>query len=206
MTEQEIFWAGEFGDLYTSRNTGDKMIESNVSLFSDILCKTKGVHSILELGCNTGLNLAAIDYVDPSIMLTGIDVNAKALLACAKLFEAYGKEQPFTYHSTIEAFETEERFDMVFTKGVLIHIPPEQLAAVYDKMYQLSNKYIMVAEYYNPVVVEVPYRGHNGKLWKRDFAGELIDRFDLKLVKYGFVYRRDKYSQDDISWFLLSKE
>jgi spore coat polysaccharide biosynthesis protein SpsF len=44
-------------------------------------------------------------------------------------------------------------------------------------------------------------------LFKRDFAGELLDRFsDLRLIDYGFVYRRDThFPLDDISWFLFEK-
>ena len=48
---------------------------------------------------------------------------------------------------------------------------------------------------------------HQGKLFKRDFAGEFLDRFaDVRLVDYGFAYHRDpNFQQDDISWFLLEK-
>ncbi|NDB35890.1 MAG: pseudaminic acid biosynthesis-associated methylase, partial [Flavobacteriia bacterium] len=43
---------------------------------------------------------------------------------------------------------------------------------------------------------------------KRDFAGELLDTFpDLRLVDYGFAYKRDtSFPQDDITWFLLEKQ
>jgi len=52
----------------------------------------------------------------------------------------------------------------------------------------------------------VPYRGNAERLFKRDFAGELIDRYGLQLVSYGFAYHRDPYHpQDDITWFLLEK-
>jgi spore coat polysaccharide biosynthesis protein SpsF len=55
--------------------------------------------------------------------------------------------------------------------------------------------------------VEIPYRGHSGKLFKRDFAGEILDAYsDLNLIDYGFAYHRDNYfKQDDITWFLLEK-
>jgi len=44
-------------------------------------------------------------------------------------------------------------------------------------------------------------------LFKRDFAGEMLDRFkDLELLDYGFVYHRDNnFPQDDLNWFLLRK-
>ena len=39
-----------------------------------------------------------------------------------------------------------------------------------------------------------------------DFAGEVIEKYNLKLINYGFVYHRDNnFPLDDISWFLLKK-
>ena len=108
MTEQEKFWAGEFGNDYTKRCIGDKLIENNISLFSDILPKARGVKSILEFGCNVGLNLAAIDYIDPSIVLSGIDINAQALAGLADMFQRLGKDQPYTFRSSIATFDTED--------------------------------------------------------------------------------------------------
>ena len=65
----------------------------------------------------------------------------------------------------------------------------------------------MVAEYYNPTPVSINYRGHTDKLFKRDFAGEIMDMYpNLKLVDYGFIYHRDDaFPQDDITWFLMEK-
>lgn len=64
----------------------------------------------------------------------------------------------------------------------------------------------MVAEYYNPAPVAIPYRGHNDRLFKRDFAGELIwyRHPQLQLVDYGFAYHRESnFPQEDITWFLI---
>ena len=54
----------------------------------------------------------------------------------------------------------------------------------------------------------VTYRGEKNKLFKRDFAGELMDQYpDLKLIGYGFKYKRDNnFPQDDMTWFLLEKQ
>jgi pseudaminic acid biosynthesis-associated methylase len=97
---------------------------------------------------------------------------------------------------------------LVFTKGVPIHINPDKLPVVYELMHRASSRYILVSEYYNPRPAEVEYRGHDGKLFKRDFAGDMIDRFsDLSLIDYGFVYHRDpNFPQDDMSWFLMEKK
>ena len=90
--------------------------------------------------------------------------------------------------------------------GVLIHIQPDRLPTIYENLFKGSKKYILIGEYYNPTPVEIEYRGVSGVLYKRDFAGELIDSFDLKLIDYGFIYHRDEIKKlDDITWFLLSK-
>lgn len=111
------------------------------------------------------------------------------------------------YAQSILEFEPDAARDLALIKGVLIHIDPASLPAVYDRLYASTKRYLCVAEYYNPSPVEVPYRGNKDRLFKRDFAGELLDRFpDLSLLDYGFCYRRDpNYQQDDITWFLLEK-
>ena len=94
---------------------------------------------------------------------------------------------------------------MTLIKGVLIHINPQMLPRVYDLLYRVGKRYVCLIEYYNPTPVEVSYRGHSGRLFKRDFAGEMLERFeDLKLLDYGFVYHRDpNFPLDDVTWFLL---
>jgi spore coat polysaccharide biosynthesis protein SpsF len=105
-------------------------------------------------------------------------------------------------------FTKADQFDVSLIKGVLIHINPEMLPVVYDKLYAAAKKFILVCEYYNPSPVTIKYRGHTDRLFKRDFAGELLKRFpDLSLVDYGFVYKGDTaFPQDDITWFLLGKQ
>ena len=39
-TEQEEFWAGEFGNDYISRNKSEEYLASNIGFFSKALAKT----------------------------------------------------------------------------------------------------------------------------------------------------------------------
>ncbi|MDB4533958.1 hypothetical protein N9242_03730 [Vicingaceae bacterium] len=200
-TEQETFWAGEFGDAYIERNDGDHWVAANTSLFAQIFCCANSINSIIEFGANIGLNLMAIERLLPEAELSGVEINSRAAailrdnVLSAKVYE-----------QSILDFKTTQPRDLAFTKGVLIHIEPESLNQVYETLYRSSRRYILVCEYYNPAPVEIEYRGHPGKLFKRDFAGEMLDMFDLRLVDYGFVYHRDKvFPQDDMNWFLLEK-
>jgi hypothetical protein len=69
-TPQEQFWAGQFGDDYTDRNTGARWVASNLALFSRILAATVGVRSVIEFGANRGLNLLALRQLLPDACLT----------------------------------------------------------------------------------------------------------------------------------------
>lgn len=110
-------------------------------------------------------------------------------------------------HQSILEYQSLDTHDLAFIRGVLIHINPDHLGTVYDAIYASSNRYICVAEYYNPTPVSIPYRGYSEKLFKRDFAGEILDRYpDLRLVTYGFKYRRDPvFDFGDETWFLMEK-
>jgi spore coat polysaccharide biosynthesis protein SpsF len=200
-TEQEAFWAGEFGNEYTNRNR--EGIASNTAMFSKILNATEGIKSILELGSNIGLNLLALRNLLPQAEISAVEINEKAV---KELRKNIGEDSKI-YHQSIIDFEVDYQRDFVFTKGVLIHINPDMLHKVYERLYASSQKYICIIEYYNPTPVSISYRGHEGYLFKRDFAGEMMDLYPpLKLIDYGFIYHRDNnFKQDDETWFLLSK-
>jgi pseudaminic acid biosynthesis-associated methylase len=200
-TEQESFWAGEFGNEYIDRNQGEYLLASNTVLFSKILARTDSVRSIIEFGANRGMNILALKRLLPQAEYSAIEINEKAVKALESI------ENIHIYHQSIIDFTSDIQMDLVLIKGVLIHINPEYLPNVYDNLYRASGRYICVVEYYNPKPVEVTYRGHEGKLFKRDFSGEILDRFgDLRLVEYGFVYSRDNnFADDDFTWFLMEK-
>jgi pseudaminic acid biosynthesis-associated methylase len=200
-TEQEVFWQGSFGSEYTERNAGERAIASNTALFARILSRTRGVGSVLELGSNRGNNLVALRRLLPAARLSAVEINPTAAQHVAATLPDVE-----LHRTSILRFEPQRRWDLVFTKGVLIHIAPEELARVYELMQRCASRYVLVAEYMNPTPVEVNYRGHANKLFKRDFAGELLDRCpELELVDYGFAWRRDpNFAQDDLTWFLLA--
>jgi pseudaminic acid biosynthesis-associated methylase len=198
--DQESFWSGEFGTQYAQRNVGAHLVAANTALWARILGAAVEVASVLELGAGTGLNLVALRRLLPHARLGAVEINPHALAELRRLGDVR------VFAQSVRAFEPDEPWDLVVTKGLLIHIEPDHLADLYDRIYRCSARYICVAEYYNPTPVEVPYRGHRGRLFKRDFAGDLLDRYaDLALRDYGFVYHRDRFAQDDLSWFLLAK-
>ena len=204
MRDTEAFWAGEFGDSYILRNRG--RVTANEHFFSRVLRTILGdraPRSVLELGAGAGENLLALRTVlphPPFCRMTGIEINKNACEILASVAE----------HAICESlldWQPDERtWDLVLTKGLLIHVAPGDLVFAYRKIHATARRYILIAEYFNPTPVEVPYRGHAGRLWKRDFAGEMLDAYqDLRVLDYGFTWNRDPFPQDTITWFLLER-
>jgi pseudaminic acid biosynthesis-associated methylase len=200
ITKQEQLWFSKFGDDYIDRNMSDALFYSKVAMFSNILKSAHGINSLREFGCNIGLNLLAIKKIKPEIDLFGIEINQKAAQKAAELNIAH------IANDTALNLHIEPKVDIVISVGFLIHVNPESLNKIYDNLYNGTNKYILLVEYFSPNPVELNYRGEQEALFKRDFAGEMLEKYKLKLVDYGFIYNKDNWSpQDNLNWFLLEK-
>lgn len=199
----KLWKESSWGKQYITRNDSNRLRSSNVVLFSKIFKSlNQSIESVFEIGPNIGLNLDAINILDDQIVIDCVEINDDA---CNIL-----REKPYirnVFNDSIISFIPKQtsKYDLVFTKGVLIHINPDELSGIYDKIYSLSNKFVLFAEYFNPTPVNIKYRGLENVLFKRDFAGEFLDKYiNAKLVDYGFVYHRDNcFPQDDITWFLI---
>lgn len=202
-TEQEAFWAGQFGTDYIARNESSKLLASNLNFFAQCLRRAGRVGSCVEFGANIGMNLRALKLLYPDMQQRAVEINADA---ARSLGEFIGQTNVFT--GSIFDYPVGTTVDLALIKGVLIHINPEMLQATYQKLVDASHRHVLVCEYYNPSPTAIPYRGHADRLFKRDFAGEMLQAFpSLALVDYGFAYRRDPaFPQDDITWFLMEKK
>ena len=196
MNYQERNWKSKFGERYTKRN---KNIKKNF-LIKNILKKIKNVKNVFEFGTNIGNNLDIIKKSKKKIQTYGIEINKLA----SKISEKKGHK--ILVGSVKNQIKLKSKFDLVFTCGLLIHINPKDLNKVYKNIFALSKKYILIAEYFNQDPVAIKYRGKKELLFKRDFAKELKNKFNLKIVDYGFLWSEDKkHNLDNYNWFLLKK-
>lgn len=165
-------WAGEFGDAYTRRNRVNW--QDRIPFWGQVMLET-GTRSVYELGCNAGWNLSAIRRAFPDVALHGSDLNETAI----RQARFAGHHAVFRGESVVYPPDT---FDLVFTAGVLIHIPPEHLAQTMSRLVTISSRYVLAVEYAAPADEEVEYRGEPGLLWKRPF-GKLYQAMGLRLVQ-----------------------
>ncbi|MGH9152649.1 MAG: pseudaminic acid biosynthesis-associated methylase [Acidimicrobiales bacterium] len=190
----ERLWASRFGDDYVERNTAfDHRTE-----FWGCLIQELGPTSVLEVGCSIGGNLRWMRGAVERVI--GVDVNWKALTSLRgelpNVGAAVGAARKLPFRSS--------SFDLVFTMGVLIHQPNASLLSVMGEMYRCTRRRLVVGEYFAPDTIEVPYRGQQGALFKRDYGSLFLEHFsDLRLVDSGFLGRNDGW--DDITYWVLER-
>ena len=78
-TEQEAFWAGQFGDEYRERcSLEPELVAARTACMARMLRKAAPVKSAFEIGCNIGLNLKALNRVSPQTELAAIEINEES--------------------------------------------------------------------------------------------------------------------------------
>ncbi|HYH38239.1 MAG TPA: pseudaminic acid biosynthesis-associated methylase [Azospirillum sp.] len=198
-------WQGAFGDEYTKRNAPlPEVLGARLKMWSRILSSLDGAppDSVLEVGANLGLNLRALRLLTQAT-LTAVEPNASArarlvedgVLPADRVHDGFGSRLPFADAS----------HDLVFTSGVLIHVPPADLAATCGEIVRVARRYVLAVEYNSEQPVELPYRNHEGLLFKRDFGQFYLETCPgLRVRDYGFFWR-PATGLDNLTWWLFEK-
>jgi pseudaminic acid biosynthesis-associated methylase len=203
LNEQQVFWKENYSKDYISKNS-NYAIDNGVKCWAQMLQRTEGVNSILECGSNIGKNIGILNHVLPSAQKSIIEISPDAYGIVTSKYEL---AKSFNGPIIASNFE-KESFDLAFTMGVLIHIHPDDLLANMQKLYDYSNKYVLIGEYFNRTPTMIEYHGEKDKLFKRDFGKMFIENFHVELVDYGFLWGHlyDDAGFDDITYWLFRKK
>jgi hypothetical protein len=186
------WWQGSHGDEYTKRQR--EPFQPRLDLWADILkCFPRDPSTFLEIGAGAGNNIEAIKVLTGKKPIFAVEPNELARSWLLKSgFDAYDGT----------AANPGMKADLVFTSGVLIHIPPEELLESCRGIYEAAHRYIVCIEYFADEPEEKPYRGR--QLWKRDFGSYWLDNFDLTPLGCGFVWKR-MTGLDNLTWWIFKK-
>jgi pseudaminic acid biosynthesis-associated methylase len=204
-TAQLEFWRGDFGGGYRDRNAASaEHLRARVGLWAQIMHRVAGSPpaSVLEVGSNIGNNLRALRSLTAAEMFA-LEPNADSRQVLA---ESGLLPEGRVMNGAAAAIPLDDAaVDLVFTSGVLIHIHPDQLEASIREIHRVAARYIVCIEYFSDKPEMIPYRGHDDRLFKRDFGGLYLDTFtDLRVVDYGFAWKRVT-GLDNLTWWLLEK-
>lgn len=208
-------WKTDFGDAYTERchpdtQDGAAQIDARAQLFLTIQRQTGisffGLDSIVEYGCNAGLNLEALRKTWPSVPTLGVEPNAVARTeAKAAGHEVIHGELRFDDPKAFLQKRTPAVGDLAFTAGVLIHVPPTELKEAEDVVVQSAKRYVLAIEYFAPESRMIRYRGLDHAMWLDDFGSHYWKHPDIKrCLGYGFAWK-PVTGMDNVTWWMFEK-
>ena len=193
----EALWAGDFGDAYVGRNA---VLDPRRRTFWREIVEAFPIETVLEVGCGQGGNLGPLVGLLTPRAVWGIDVNDEARRRAvvnapgANVVHGLARALPFR----------DAAFDLVFTMGVLIHQPDEDLPAVMDEIVRVARRFILCGEYHADSSEALVYRGYQGALFKRDYGRLYAERDPtLRLRRTGYLGPEDGF--DRLTYHLFEK-
>lgn len=137
------------------------------------IIKKENSKSILEVGCGFGRNINFLigNGIAPSA-ITAFDISSSMI----KMARKYVKSKKIKlFVSDLAGFKTNEKFDLVFTHGVLMHIPKDQVESAISKLIDLSKK--------NIILIEQNYKADNNYTFIHDYK-KLLSKGKLDIIEY----------------------
>lgn len=162
---------------YTKENEG--IIQQKLADFIYHISLILGAKTILEVGCNVGNNLSGFPSNSD---VHGLDMNKIALEKVMKKYPSF----KFKEGSLLEMPYQDSQFDLVFSRGVLIHISQSDMPNAINEMIRMSKKWICNMEYYGEDGKMISWKRGDDLLWYRDMKKwwngknvEIISEIDL---------------------------
>jgi pseudaminic acid biosynthesis-associated methylase len=195
-------WQNTFGIEYTKRKGQVHHTEGQLrkTFWKNFVTMVPDVSSVLEIGCNSGMNLEGLHAGNSKLNITGLEPNDFARNEAIRI----AKERYQIIPGNVFDLEKDHiTADLMITCTVLIHIHPNDLQKALQQIYQSAHKYILTMEYYWPTLKEIDYRGLSEALWKRDFGAYWLNHFDLEIIETGYLGPQDGF--DRTTWWLFKK-
>jgi SAM-dependent methyltransferase len=127
---------------YHETNDDDPTGIARSTWIAEELVPEFGIESLLEVGTNTGRNLAIVKATHPHVRVLGIDVNARAI--------EWGRRR----HPDVEFLHQDanrwslepDSFDAILTMSVLDHVPDEAIDALAQNMVKTARTCVICVE------------------------------------------------------------
>lgn len=159
-------------DEYTDDNVDQTQDE--LSKFIYHISTALGAKKICEAGCNVGNNLSGFPK---GFDVHGIDMNKYALERVKKRYPSF----KFQYENITKTSYPDSFFDLVFTRGVLIHIPKKEIDDVLRELLRISKKWVFNLEYFGDDGEMIKWKRGDDLLWYRNMK-QLWGKFNVDII------------------------
>jgi len=159
-------------DNYTNENKEN--FQNEISSFIYFLCLGLGARKICEAGCNVGNNLSRFP---DNFSVYGMDMNEHALQKAKEKYPNFRFQVENIKKTTfIDSF-----FDLVFTRGVLIHIHSDEVDSVLQEFLRISKRWIFNLEYFDEDEKMINWKRGQNLLWYRNMK-KRWNKFNVRIV------------------------
>lgn len=133
-----------------------------------------GAKRICEAGCNLGNNLT---HFPSDYEIYGIDMSQYALEEAKKRFPSF----KFTIGNLGSIPYDDSFFDLIFTRGVLIHTPDSDIDKILEELIRVSKKWIFNLEYFGEDGKMIKWERGDELLWYRNMK-ERWSKFNVEII------------------------
>lgn len=134
LIRQETLWIGKIGDECVRKNQHNH--DWALGFWADI-CQTCAPRTVLEVGCGPGRQIQ--DWWHLGVRAIGVDLNHSAAKQSGGV-QALGRALPFR----------DATFDLVYTMGMLIHVPHPVLLETMREIVRVSRDWVLSVELDGP--------------------------------------------------------
>ncbi len=136
---------------------------------------------IHDIGCGEGKD--AVYMAKRGYTVTAFDLTESGIAKTKRLAEKMGVRIK-AYVDDINTFETDERFDIIYSSGTLQYLYEDKIAGFFEKIEKITNPHGL--NYFNvfvekPFIAEAPDWDKEEKIWK---TGDLFSRYTDWKIHY----------------------
>jgi SAM-dependent methyltransferase len=182
--EYDRLWSGAWGDLQQYGPVHRHQRQALIGLIAKL-----NVHSVLDVGCGSGENLAALADAMPQLELSGVDVSTEALALASKRTRNIRLRE-----LDAQCERLDERFDLVLSIQVIEHLADDTMAL--QNMAAMADRWVLVTTMRGTMRPSEPTIGHFRNYSDDDLrqkaarAGlEVVDLFGWGFPFYSPLFR-----------------
>ena len=136
---------------------------------------------VLDIGCGEGKD--AVYMAKKGYTVTAFDLTVSGIEKTLRLAEETGVRIN-AYVDDINTFETDERFEIIYSSGTLQYLHKDQIQPFFEKIEKMTNPFGL--NYFNvfvekPFIAPAPDWDEEEKLWK---PGELFSWYADWRIRY----------------------
>ncbi len=133
------------GRVYQKEFVHSKEFQEEENVLIDYL-KKLSFDTVLEFGCGFGRITKILLENFPIKKYVAFDLSPDQIINAKKLCKDF---KNVNFHvSTIQDFKIDERFDLVMSIEVLLHVPPYDIEQIMNKLAGFSKHHIINADWY----------------------------------------------------------